>query len=323
MTVRTFLSRIPRVVTFAVGGVVILGVIALVVLTALGAFPGTAASGPYTTKANSTSTSSKTLYYVSLGDSYSVGYQPSPRPGATAGYTGYVASKEHLHLVNFGCGGATTTSILTVDGCTSPYGPPAGTGAANYSHETQAAGAVAFIRAHRGDIGLITVSIGGNTVTHCATVSNPTDCVLAATPQIQKNVTELATELRDAAGKDVPILGLTYPDVLLGLWVYPTGHPDTSLASLSVTAFRSLLNPALTKAYSAAGGHLVDVTEEAGGYVSLSKTTTLAPYGKVPVAVADTCKLTWYCTQGNIHAKTAGYDLIGKAIVASYDQLTH
>ena len=54
-------------------------------------------------------------YYVSLGDSYSVGYQPGL--GATAGYTAYVARKTHLTLVNFGCAGATTTSILDTVGC--------------------------------------------------------------------------------------------------------------------------------------------------------------------------------------------------------------
>ncbi|HXW34728.1 MAG TPA: neocarzinostatin apoprotein domain-containing protein, partial [Acidimicrobiales bacterium] len=67
-------------------------------------------------------------YYLSLGDSYSVGYQPSPSPGgATFGYTGYVAKKEKLTLENFGCGGATTASMTTFTGVcgVTGYGPPA------------------------------------------------------------------------------------------------------------------------------------------------------------------------------------------------------
>jgi len=40
--------------------------------------------------------SKTTTYYVSVGDSYSVGYQPGL--GATSGYTGYVAKKTHLTL---------------------------------------------------------------------------------------------------------------------------------------------------------------------------------------------------------------------------------
>lgn len=313
----------PRTVAFSLGGVVVLGAIALVILTAVGTFAGTNSGGPFTTKHNGSTAARTPRYYVSIGDSYAVGFQPVPTPGPTAGYTAYVAQKTHLRLVNFGCGGATTTSLLSVDGCAHPYGPPAATGAIAYPSQTQAAAAVAFLRAHRGHVGLVTVSIGGNDVTHCASVAKPTTCVLSAVPTIEKNVTTLARELRRAAGKPVPIFGLTYPDVLLGLWVYPPGHTNTALASLSVTAFRSLLNPALSKAYGSAGGQLVDVTKVAGSYVALSKTTTFAPYGTVPVAVADTCRLTWFCTQGNIHAKTAGYDLIGKAIVSRFDQLAH
>src|ERR1700744_4422692 len=54
-------------------------------------------------------------YYVSLGDSYSVGYQPVG--GSTPGYTVVVAKATRLTLVNFGCGGATTTSIVSSVGC--------------------------------------------------------------------------------------------------------------------------------------------------------------------------------------------------------------
>ena len=38
-------------------------------------------------------------YYVSVGDSYSVGYQPGL--GATSGYTEYVTTKTHLTLLYF------------------------------------------------------------------------------------------------------------------------------------------------------------------------------------------------------------------------------
>ena len=103
-------------------------------------------------------------YYVSVGDSYSVGYQPGI--GATTGYTGYVTKKTHLTLANFGCGGATTASIIDTVGC--PDVLPHTAGAHLYPTVTQAAAADAFLSAHRGHIGLITVSIGGNDVTACA-----------------------------------------------------------------------------------------------------------------------------------------------------------
>jgi len=262
-------------------------------------------------------------YYVSLGDSYSVGYQPSPTPGATAGYTGYVAQKTNLKLENFGCGGATTVSILHTNGCSLPYGPVAATDAVAYTSIPQAAAAEAFIAAHKGSIGLITVSIGGNDVTSCASAANPITCVATAVAAIKANVTTLATQLRSVAGAGVPIIGLTYPDVILGLWVYPPGKTDHGLATLSVTAFQSLVNPALKAAYTTAGATFVDITAATDAYTPLTDLTTLAPYGQIPTAVAEVCSLTWYCSLGNIHANTAGYTFIGHQITHHYARLPH
>src|ERR1700688_1064195 len=82
-------------------------------------------------------------YYLSLGDSYSVGYQPGL--GATAGYTAYVAKKLKMQLENFGCGGAPPGSILTAIGCLeSGFGPVAATNVAPYHSITQEAAAMAF-----------------------------------------------------------------------------------------------------------------------------------------------------------------------------------
>jgi lysophospholipase L1-like esterase len=257
-------------------------------------------------------------YYVSLGDSYSVGYQPSPSPAATPGYTAIVAKALKMKLANFGCGGATTTSLLETVGCKAPYGPVAATGAVAYTTSTQAAAAEKFIKKHKGQIGLITVSIGGNDVTPCATKATPVACVSSSLGPLATNVSALAHGLRKAAGKGVPIIGVTYPDVLLGLWVYPTGKTNVTLAKLSVTAFASLINPALKKAYGSVKGKFVDITSATGAYTPLTQTTTDGSYGTIPKAVAEVCTLTWFCTQGNIHAKTAGYDLMGQKIVAAY-----
>ena len=256
-------------------------------------------------------------YYVSLGDSYSVGYQPGL--GATPGYTAVVARSTRMTLVNFGCGGATTTSLISTVGC--PDVLPHTAGAVAYPTTTQAVAAEAFLTAHRGHIGLITVSISGNDVTACATQANPISCVSNAVASITKNVSSLATALRTAAGPGVPLIGLTYPDVILGAYVYPKQPPPAaavSLAKLSVVAFKSLINPALVKAYATGNGSLVDVTSATGAYIPLTKTVRYQPYGTVPVAVANVCSLTWFCAQGNIHATTKGYTLIGRLVVARY-----
>ena len=119
----------------------------------------------------------------------------------------------------------------------------------------------------------------------------------------------------------VPLIGLTYPDVILGAYVYPSQPPTASrlsLAKLSVVAFKALINPALSKAYASSGGSLVDVTAASGAYTSLTRTVRFSPYGTIPVPVASVCTLTWFCSQGNIHATTRGYTFIGKLVVAKY-----
>jgi lysophospholipase L1-like esterase len=273
------------------------------------------------TAAQARSRASSPTYYVSLGDSYSVGYQPGL--GSTPGYTGYVAARTRLKLVNFGCSGATTTSILDSVGCAIVL--PDTIGGVTYPTTTQIAAAEAFISAHQGHIGLITVSIGGNDVTGCATQSNVIGCVAGVVKSITTNVTALASDLRTAAGPKVPIIGLTYPDVILGLYVYPKQPAPLALMNLaaeSVLAFKLLINPALSKAYTSSSGAFVDVTAATGAYTSLTRTVKTKAYGTIPVAVASVCALTWFCAQGSIHATTPGYTLIGKLVVAKYAAMT-
>jgi len=128
---------------------------------------------------------------------------------------------------------------------------------------------------------------------------------------MRTNVTALARRLRAAAGPKVPIVGTTYPDVILGLSLRPGGQ---SLATLSVTAFRALINPTLRAAYGGVGGKFVDVTAATGAYGPMTATTTLAPYGTIPTPVAKVCQLTWFCAVGDIHARRPGYALIAQLV---------
>jgi lysophospholipase L1-like esterase len=252
-------------------------------------------------------------YYVSLGDSYSVGYQPG-RGQTRNGFPDQVVAKAarrglRLRLVNFGCGGATTTSIQVGTSC-----PLAAVQSPGYGGLSQTGAAEAFLRAHVGQVALITVSIGGNDVTKCVGSPDPVSCVAQATTAIKTNVSQLAADLR-AAGPAVPIVGTTYPDVVLGAWVRPPANRP--LARLSIIAFQALINPALRQSYASAGGRLVDVTKRTGAYIPLTRTVTLKPYGVIPVAVARVCTLTYYCDVGDIHAKTPGYGVIADLIVAT------
>jgi len=258
----------------------------------------------------------KTQYYVSLGDSYATGFQPG-KGNTRDGFAYQTVTKARkkgydLKLVNFGCGGATTTSIIERKGCPAAARGPGG----EVYTSTQADAAAKFLRKHRADVVLITVSIGGNDVTACARGGqDPVACVGEAVQGIETNLRKLNRKLRSAAGSKARIVGTTYPDVILGQWVREPVNQD--LAKLSVVAFKSLINPALSKQYKAVGGRLVDVTRKTGAYGSLDDLTTLEPYGQIPVPVAKVCRLTWYCEKGDIHARKSGYGVIADMIVAT------
>ena len=257
----------------------------------------------------------KPKLYVSLGDSYATGYQVTPEGGRNTrnGFAyqvpGLAAKRGHdLKLVNFGCGGETSSSLLErVAVCRGP-----GPGGRDYAGTTQIHAAERFLRAHRGRVALISVSIGGNDVTACARAADPVSCVATAVQTVEKNVTETAKRLRKAAGAKARIVGITYPDVILGRWIGPDADQD--LARLSVVAFKELINPALTRAYEAAGGRLVDVTAKTGAYGSLDVLMPLPSGELVPEPVARVCALTYYCEFRDIHARTNGYRLIAKLV---------
>jgi hypothetical protein len=130
--------------------------------------------------------------------------------------------------------------------------------------------------------------------------------------KVKANGKVLLKRVRKAAGKKTRIVGITYPDVILGAWVGE--NPNQDLAKLSVVAFQSLLNPALKEMYSSVGGKFVDVTKATGAYTPLEQTTTLEPYGVIPDAVAEVCKITAYCAYRDIHPNAKGYGVIADLI---------
>jgi len=279
------------------------------------AAPTTAA--PTTAPAAPATTAPATRYYLSLGDSYASGYQPGGN--TTAGFAYQVAadtqgSAHPLELYNVGCAGATTTSLLNSQGCP---GAALGPGATPYDTQTQVEAAEAFLRDHPGAVDLITVSIGGNDVTRCAKDPNVASCVGNAISTINANLPVILQRLRAAAGPDTVIVGTTYPDVILGSWV--NGGPNgQQLATASVAAFQSLINPALANAYAGVQGQLVDVTAATGAYGPLTDLTDVPPYGSLPVPVAKVCELTHFCEQQDIHPNDAGYKVIADLVYAAF-----
>jgi lysophospholipase L1-like esterase len=255
-------------------------------------------------------------FYVSLGDSYAAGFQPQMslagwRKNGFANQLVPLARRRghDFELVNFACGGETTASFLTRRGSC---------GSGPRYRSTQARAATRFLRRNRGEVGLVTVSLGGNDVLSCAGagVADPVACVAEAVQQVGRNLRRIVRRLREAAGRRVRIVGITYPDVVLARWL--TGQQaDQDFARLSIVGFRDFINPTLRAAYRSARGRFVDVTAATGAYGPLEETTTLEPYGVIPKPVAEVCRLTHMCARGDIHARTRGYRVIAELIAAT------
>jgi lysophospholipase L1-like esterase len=265
--------------------------------------------------------SATSQFYVSVGDSYAAGYQPTaPRVGrpTTDGFAYQLVPSArqkgyNLQLVNFGCVSATSESIAHQPGCKPKNRSPGGPA---YDNQPQADAAEAFLRQHQGRVGLVTVVIGGNDITPCIRQPQPIPCVAAAVKTIGANVGPLVQALRAAAGPNVPIVGITYPDVILGLFTLPS-PALRQRAQLSVPAFKSVINPILKSAYESAGGKFVDVTAATGAYAPLTPTVNFPPYGQLPEPAAKICTLTYFCQYTDIHPTPDGHKTIASLVVAA------
>lgn len=160
----------------------------------------------------------KSQYFLALGDSYTVGYQDSLKHTTHNGPAGQLvplARKRgyRYKLVNLGCGGA-TGSMLKQLGCPTPLGSP---GAADFPGKSQVTAAVAFIKAHPGKVGLVTISISGNDVTPCIPQADPITCTTNTMKTVRANLGQTVRRLRAAGGESMRIVGSPYPDVVLGV----------------------------------------------------------------------------------------------------------
>jgi GDSL-like Lipase/Acylhydrolase family len=146
----------------------------------------------------------------------------------------------------------------------------------------QYAGAIRFLRAHRGHVALITIDIGGNDVVECALsiegARPDSPCEVQARATIKRNLRKILAGLR-AAAPGVPLIGMTYYDPLLGDWL-----AGGSLRTLAVTTVSGLvvLNRELTSLY---GGRR-RTADVQGMFRSTDLTAMVpSPWGTVPIAV--------------------------------------
>ena len=289
---------------------------------------GLLAISPLATATASAKQKAVTRYYLALGDSLSVGFKPKANGvgvETNQGYTNQLYTFEHktihsLKLVELGCPGDTTGSLLTGKGNASN---------AKQFHcvrkgGSQLAAAVKFLKAHhkKGEVPLITLDIGANDVDGCASVPSAQigSCVTKGETAIKTNTPKILSALRKAAPKGTAFAAMNlYDPVLAG---YFSTNPTTkALAAASVPLLKGINND-IAAADTAGKFKTADVADAFDTYV----VTPVSYNGQmVPKDVAEVCMLTWACTappQGpNIHAKKIGYAAIAGAFEAVVGKL--
>jgi lysophospholipase L1-like esterase len=255
-------------------------------------------------------------YYLALGDSLSQGVQPDAAGVSVETAQGYPnlvyaqLRRGHpgLRLVQLGCPGETTRTM--VDG-----------GICHYPGGSQLAAAVAFLRAQRGHVLLITIDIGANDPEGCG--KEPDLAKLAScVGQVPGTATRLAAilgSLRDAAGPGVRIAGMNYYLPALAEWRDGTvGHAVARVSETLAIAFNALLDDV----YAQAGAGVADVFG-AFDTTDFGDPVMVPGIGSLPRNVARICEWTWECAPPprgpNQHANPAGYRVIANAFLNAAD----
>ncbi len=271
-------------------------------------------------------------YYLALGDSLSQGMQPDLNGVTLDTNQGYAndlltIERKHVHnlkLVQLGCGGDTTTSMLTGKG---------NDVAAKFLHcdrkgGSQEAAAIGFLKAHhkKGEVPLVTVDIGANDVDGCGSVpaSQIVSCVNGGLSTINANLPKILAGLKKAAPKGTMFAGMNLYDPVLGGYLSPPSTAAHGLALASI-AFVKEVNTALATADTNAGFLTADVADAFATYDSTDMVTWEGQ--QIPVDVARVCSWTWICqtppSGPNIHANKNGYQVIANAFASTIGKRVH
>jgi lysophospholipase L1-like esterase len=234
-------------------------------------------------------------YYLSLGDSIAYGYQPNlvangdTNPADYRSYAeDYVALNRHLRLVNFGCPGETSATMVT-GGC--PW--PATMLHDGYGGATsQLAAATAFLAAHPGAVTLISIDIGNNDlldlVKACES-SAPTDVTGCVTAELPETLATLAAN---------------YGQILTAVRHYA---PAATVVVFNMYNPLAVVLPGSDQLAAAANQVLAGVAAGADARVANAFAAINVKAG-APIEKLSVCALTWECSSyANVHPDSLGY----------------
>jgi lysophospholipase L1-like esterase len=237
-------------------------------------------------------------YHLALGDSLAYGFQRfkvGQAPSAfRTGYADLLAARlEHggrlPELVNYGCPGETTGSFVA--------GPCPWSAAGLPLHDTYAGpqldAATQFLRAHRGRVDLVTISLWGNDANaFVASCNGNVQCIVEGAPAA---IAHLAGNLRGI----LQTLRAAAPDADLVV----IGAYDANLGAFALTGpIFQALNQAMGDAARSARAAYVDPMPifDAGNGAAL-------------------CTYTLLCRDGDAHPSDAGYAVLADLAEAALD----
>lgn len=241
-------------------------------------------------------------YYLALGDSITYGFQPgrpktSPPSKFNTGYVDVFAARlrtiaPKIRVVNYGCPGESTTTFI--------HGGCSGRGDVKGLHDayngSQLDAALAFLRAHPGQVGPITVALYGNDLFDLV------DACKGAFACAQKRSSHAFKQYGSRLTSIVKQLQAAVPKaeiILIGGWNF-------SVDSLRMTdpLFRSL-DTTIGRVATGTGARFADTFP------------VFNPQRSVDQEKAQICALTFACSQGDPHPTNAGYRMIAAIVWAA------
>lgn len=280
-----------------------IGVLVVIASVVVGSSPASAVATPTT----------DSTFLLVVGASVSVGVQPTLRHAyGQPTHKGYandliaMAATEGttMRLIQTGCPGETTQQVL--------YG-----GDRCYARgDSQLLRAVAFLRTHQNQEGVVTLDLGFNDLHGCLfhrTVDMT--CVVARMNLLSLQLPQIITALKGAAGPHVTFIGINHYNPYLAAAL--TGPTGMALADASVPMI-DLLNSTLATVYSQNSIFVADVA--ARFHTSDETRVSVDGIGVIGENLAQICALTWMCQEPpygpNLHPNDRGYQTIADTIAA-------